>query len=343
MPSTTSSSWFFRTFRSKVLLASLAVLFIISCYLSRFVHQDWDVVIDWQSHEAPYMDRQNASLAIQTERKHYDEYVAICLAVRDEGPALQEWLMHHYYHLGIKRFYILDDHSDPPMHLFQEDWGIPSEAISFRRIAPDRPGMQNPMYDACHNWFGHLHQWLVYIDADEFLELRPGSHAATLADFLVEFEGYGALAVNWLTHNSNDQLYPPKEGTRKGFTTCIKDHKLDPGVTELGWRINTHFKSIVNTRFYGKCLTPHSFETKDNSITVGEYHDAIPGGPGYAWRTPITYDKIALHHYVLKSVTEYGLKTQRGSAQKNHKDWAFWDLIEGMESEKCTSMTRYDP
>lgn len=41
-------------------------------------------------------------------------YIAICMAVKNQGPNLTEYFVHHYHHLGIGQFYIMDDGFDPP-------------------------------------------------------------------------------------------------------------------------------------------------------------------------------------------------------------------------------------
>jgi len=43
------------------------------------------------------------------------ESVALCLAVKDQYADLTEWFMHHHHHLGIRRFYTMDDGSSPPL------------------------------------------------------------------------------------------------------------------------------------------------------------------------------------------------------------------------------------
>ena len=37
------------------------------------------------------------------------EDIAICLSVKDQYADLTEWLTHHYHHLSIRRFYIMDE------------------------------------------------------------------------------------------------------------------------------------------------------------------------------------------------------------------------------------------
>lgn len=42
------------------------------------------------------------------------EEIAFCLTIKDEYHDLTEWLVHHYNHHNIRRFYIMDDGSSPP-------------------------------------------------------------------------------------------------------------------------------------------------------------------------------------------------------------------------------------
>jgi hypothetical protein len=37
-----------------------------------------------------------------------DEHVAICISIKDQSEDLTEWLVHHYRHMSIQRFYIMD-------------------------------------------------------------------------------------------------------------------------------------------------------------------------------------------------------------------------------------------
>ena len=50
-----------------------------------------------------------AAPAVQPE-----QYLALCLAAKDQHLDLREWLDHHLA-LGVSKIYLFDDHSDPPM------------------------------------------------------------------------------------------------------------------------------------------------------------------------------------------------------------------------------------
>ena len=48
---------------------------------------------------------------------------------------------------------------------------------------------------ACHR-HGGLHQWIAFVDADEFFVIRD-ARVATLPEVLRDYEEFGGLAVNW--------------------------------------------------------------------------------------------------------------------------------------------------
>jgi len=128
-----------------------------------------------------------------------EEYVAICLGVKDQARDLGEWLTHHYHHVGIKRFYIMDDGSEPPLSTMNLNHSIPESAIThhYQDRSTRAGAMQIVFYAQCNEWYGKNHMWIAYIDADEYLEVT--SKNETLEDILRSFEPdemVGALGVN---------------------------------------------------------------------------------------------------------------------------------------------------
>ena len=67
-----------------------------------------------------------------------EEYIAFCLVVRNQSIDMPEFFVHHYHHHGIRRFYIYDDGTSPPLSHkpYIDSWGIPDEAINFTFIEP---------------------------------------------------------------------------------------------------------------------------------------------------------------------------------------------------------------
>ncbi|KAJ9144286.1 Glycosyltranserase family 2 [Pleurostoma richardsiae] len=265
-----------------------------------------------------------------------DAYVAVCLAIRNQAPDLPEWLQHHYYNMGIRKFYIMDDGSSPPVSDFLDTYPIPAEAIEFHYYDESERihYMQAKVYDECIA-FGqqHGHTWMAFIDADEYFD-TPGSE--TINEVLKSFEpidAIGAVGVNWRMHTSNGQLIRANS-VMQAYTECIYDDPEDNNEASD----NKHIKSIVRLAYYESMENPHKFYLKQGAITVGEHGDWIEH---YAFRQPITRDRLALHHYAVKSRQEYEEKISRGNAMSDPKDWGFWNHVEEMPHVHCPEMLRW--
>ena len=79
------------------------------------------------------------------------------------------------------------------------------ENATCNRINPDHKLLV--MYQLCTLDYGHLHQWMAFIDSDEFLVfMNPENDTAAdnLPALLREYEAFGGLAVNWRTFGSGE-------------------------------------------------------------------------------------------------------------------------------------------
>lgn len=267
-----------------------------------------------------------------------DEYLAICLAVRDQALDLPEFLQHHYYNMGIKRFYIMDDGSVPPLEDSLSTYGVPARALTFvYHDETQRVGsMQYKLYNDCNNIYGVNHTWIAYIDTDEFIDMPSGESLEAVLRDLDENRSsdVGALGINWQMHTSNGQLHR-QESVRTAYTQCIYD---DPDHNGDG-SDNRHVKSIVKVRDFAGPINPHMFNLKPGKITVGEDGKDIAH---WAFRRPITRDRLSLHHYAVKSKEEYEEKMQRSNAMGQPKDWVFWNHVEDeLPHVPCKDMLRW--
>ncbi|KAH8668291.1 hypothetical protein BGZ60DRAFT_376952, partial [Tricladium varicosporioides] len=265
----------------------------------------------------------------------FDDYVAICLVIKNQHEDLSEWLVHHYYHLGIRNFYIMDDGSSPPLESIKNTFGIPISTLTFEYL--DTSAYKSPpqldIYTRCISQYGDKHTWMAFLSPNEFLEItEEGENLAGILLDLEQDDGIGALAVNWQMHTSSGLLKRP-DSTRKAFVECIWDDVENGGK----FSNNTHVKSIVRTE---KVLKPKNFYTwvlKDGAITVGEDGDEVTGEEG---RLPITREKIALHHYAGKSREEFeaGMGTDGGMREGE------WNSLENMLPHvPCPEMAAYTP
>ena len=271
-----------------------------------------------------------------------EEYVSLCVAIKDQHRDLDEFLVHYYYHHGIRRFYIMDDGSSPPLS-YTPDFGrppfaVPRSAVTFTYInrVPDRPQpFQHIIYsDYCIRNFGDRHTWMGFVDADEFLEMR---REVTLVNWLHQWEEaqhVGAMSVNWITHNSGGQQKRPQNDTRKGFGRCLVDKPDDRNAGAE----NAHVKTFVKTALFRGVNSVHHMRTADDTVSVGEKGDECE-----VKRYQITHDTWALHHYSVKSREQFLEKQQRGSPNNHHAADEFWDKIEGADDYECPELAAYVP
>ena len=246
-----------------------------------------------------------------------EEYVAFCLIIKDQSTDMPEFFKHHYHHHGVRRFYVIDDGSNPPLSAKPNvsSWGIPDSAINFTYLGngsvPHRKNLQIDAYTNCTRQAMGKHKWVAWLDPDEFLEMR-GKDPPTLINWLQHWERnntVGALGVHWLTHNSNDHVTKPPGDVRKAYTMCVGNHALDPHANKKSCplTVNMHVKTFVRPDRFKGIENIHWAKTNNGTIQVTEHGKKIS-----TWcHGPVTHDVWALHHYVTKSWEDYVTKKGR--------------------------------
>jgi hypothetical protein len=267
-----------------------------------------------------------------------EEYLALCVAVKNQPDDLAEFLTHHYHHHNIRRFYIMDDGSSPVLATLNWTQYIDPKAVTFRYYHPTMHGqfMQLAIYQECIQLYRHKHKWMGFVDVDEFLEVKGNETIHSILKELDEDENIGALSINWQIHNSAGLLTRPATA-RAAFNRCVEDP--DPNHGPGSGSGNEHVKTFAKTKKFSSAGSPHNMNLKDKAHGVGEHNDTVNG----PWRSPITRDRVALHHYLVKSKEEYQTKIDRNNAMGDGKDWSFWDKIEAQKDYECDSMTKLFP
>jgi hypothetical protein len=130
---------------------------------------------------------------------------------------------------------------------------------------------------------------------------EEGVQGKALDTFLAEYEGFGGLAINWVTFGSSGHMTKPSGGTLASFTKCLRDDHV----------VNRHVKLIVNTGYILALEhNPHTARYRfPGKFTVNELRQPIEG----PFSIPVSHTRIAMHHYLLKSFEEFQEKVKRGS------------------------------
>jgi Glycosyltransferase family 92 len=112
--------------------------------------------------------------------KKRDLSVAFCVLAKNERD-LYEWIDYHRQ-LNVSKFYVLDEHSNPPMSQQIPNF-ISSGLVEYQQYsfswtnALQYVGYQTKnhlriAFDDCLRMHGHKHDWLGFLDADEFVILK---------------------------------------------------------------------------------------------------------------------------------------------------------------------------
>jgi hypothetical protein len=231
---------------------------------------------------------------IFTSKPVYNYNIAICCIVKNEDAYLPEWIEYHRS-IGVEKFFVYDNESTIPLNTTLNNY-INKGIVTVEPM----PGKVQQMlaYGKCLAENGNKCKWIAFIDIDEFIV--PKNNTGNLADFLMAYENYGGLGINWMVFGSNEQIEKPAGLQIQNFTKrTLKTHP-----------INTHIKSVVQPRHVsGVPGDPHHFIYKKGMFCVNENFERIDG-------PLVTHNsnKIQLNHYLLRSLAEYKEKISRGRA-----------------------------
>jgi hypothetical protein len=176
---------------------------------------------------------------VPIDRNKNDKIILFTNA-RDE-PRIREWAAHHLL-LGFTCIYIFDHKSIVPLkHVFHQlDRRIFIEKCNLS-IPPKIPLMKKAAMIA-----QRMHMdWMIYLDADEYLYLANPFHVKTL---LKRFSFADSLAINWLMFGTNHHKKEPTDGV-------IMDH-----YTKSESSFNNHVKTFVRPHCVKNVITPHYYE-----------------------------------------------------------------------------------
>ena len=223
-------------------------------------------------------------------------YLAACCILKDEDPFIVEWLTYHSL-VGVEHFFIYDNESANPL---AENPLILKFAAQGKATVLSTPGktMQRSAYTHCLQQFGPLCKWIAFLDLDEFICPMQGRD---LRPMLAAYEEYASLGLSWKCFSSGGHLSSPKGLVIKNYQErFFKEIER-----------NLHIKSIIQPEKNSALHTPHSFWPNAGEVASDTAWNIIsPGNP----MIPMRWEKITLHHYILKSQQDAQRRMARGRA-----------------------------
>jgi len=171
---------------------------------------------------------------------------------RDEH-FIREWTAHHLL-LGFHKIIIFDHKSVKPIKNELKDFGSRVTVLNVGN-------MENPIKLKLMKLAVKIGQnlradWILYLDADEFLILhRRLKDVTALLSFYNTFAD--SVSVNWLMFGSNFQVTEPPQG-------CFLET-----YTKCEGTLNDHVKSFVRPQQVTNVVNPHFYALKRPYRSVG--------------------------------------------------------------------------
>lgn len=255
--------------------------------------------------------------------------VAVCAIVKDEGRFLLEWIS-YYVAIGVDSFILYDNGStDGSIDLLMKlgtklditliSWPSPSSVHSFEYSEVYDALDQISDAAAC-DWeasiwfspqiaaynhalanFGPRHDWILFVDADEFLvPIRDRSIKDVIARCAGRDE-VGAIAVNEKYFGSSGRERYEDRPVIERFTRCAPP-RFDG---------HLHIKTLVRPSKTALMFI-HGAKLRDG-VTVNDLGETITV-EAYAFSPAISMYYAQLNHYSVKSREEFALKKAKGRA-----------------------------
>lgn len=203
-------------------------------------------------------------------RKSDERFVVLFTNARDE-PNIAEWIAHHLL-LGFDKIIVFDHLSTEPIQSKLKTTF--DNKVQIIRKSGTGNIKEKFGKEALEIAIKMNASWMLYLDADEFLQLNRYSNVKEL---LEKFRFADALGINWLMFGSSHHKTQPKGLLTENF---IKSDKLldkhiktfvRPEKVVTYWGINPHFYHISNPNRYfaatGNKMVPSPFNIVNRVFT----------------------------------------------------------------------------
>jgi hypothetical protein len=199
---------------------------------------------------------------------------------------IKEWAVHHLL-LGFDIVYIFDHRSQRP---------IRNEFQGFKnRIVVERCNMKNPvkiplMKQAVRIAKSAGADWMLYLDADEFLILN---HFKGVKRMLLYYNYAHSIGVNWLMFGTNHHVREPHGLILENYTKS--DLKL-----------NHHVKTFARPQFIKGCSQPHNYHMVNGCNFISVNHEIMSANSPFN-QIEMEYYRAPAYvaHYVYQSEESY--------------------------------------
>ena len=224
-------------------------------------------------------------LLVSGNRRNDNNLVVLFTNARDE-PNIAEWIAHHLL-LGFDKVIIFDHLSKVPIQtMVNNNFNGKLEIIQVGGTGNIKINLMN---DALNIASKGNYSWMLYLDADEYLNLNGFKDVKNYLKFFKEADSIG---VNWLMFGSSGHRVQPKGLLTENFIR-----------SDL--RLNSHVKSFVRPSLAVKSVNPHYFIMTDKSRCYSGNGTRMAMGPFNNQPLPFVKAHAYIAHYYTQSEEEH--------------------------------------
>jgi hypothetical protein len=239
----------------------------------------------------------------------------IIACMKNEAPFILEWVAYHRA-IGIDHILVYtnscDDGTDELLdRLSMQGFVTRIDNTVFKGNSPQQHALnialKHPVVQAA--------EWLIHIDADEFINIRTGD--GTWTDLMAVMPPKVTnIAMTWRLFGTGGQFLFQDRPIIEQFTRCAPSFLPKPH-TSWGFKTATR-----NVGAYAKlsCHRPNQLDDKHESSVLWANGSGKKMPDRYktkGWRSDIAtigYDVVQINHYALRSADSFLVKRHRGRA-----------------------------
>lgn len=270
--------------------------------------------------------------------------IVLVSTMKNEGPYLLEWLAYHRS-IGIGEFCLFSNDCTDGTNLMLNRLDQMGVVKHYDNPLGPRMDPQRAAYSRAGkmDWV-RTADWVLIVDADEFLNVKVGDRTVQALIDAVPPETE-AISINWRLMGSNGLAHMSDELVTRRFQRGSDFENPENG---LVWGFKTLFRpgrfdyfGVHRPKFY-----------KDKELVPGMVNwvngDGRPMGDKYlrgGWRSnkeTLGYSLAQVNHYAIKSREDFLLKRLRGTANSKNKgriDMSYWEKYDINTCEDATIPT----
>jgi hypothetical protein len=233
---------------------------------------------------------------------------AICCIAKCENNYLKEWADYHLA-LGFSHIFIYDNNNVDGERIEPLFNGYDDVSILDCR---GEKAYQNKAYTSFYKQYGHLYDWIAFIDVDEFITFSKESGLHAIDEFLGRFDSKVEIVhLNWMCFGDNgivelDDNYSVLDRFKEPLDY---DKKVQYDFPE-----NNHVKSIIRggIDIGNTMITVHTPKDRPYVVVDAGGH---PCDNDYF--KSYDFSTAFIRHYVTKTICEWLMKIAKGNVVAN--------------------------